>query len=338
MPRSTFGCALVSLMCVVASARAAATPAQGCAGAKLNATGKVVAAMLGCHANAARHGGWGVVNVACVANARANLRSRFARLERRGGCATTRDARAIARMLDSSAGAFVSALRPITTANRCVAKKLRATANKAKAKLLCYGKATRGGSSVDTGCLTNAETQFTAGFAAAEHSSLCVTTQDAYDVETVVDDFVGKVVAALPSDTTATTSTTSTTTSTSTATNPTCAEYGESCRFSVTCCAPYVCEDFLGLSHEASCQTCIDDFDPSSSVIVTGCTKAADCCTAGSKCVIGCPIPYGGFCMPSDACIPPGYPCCAAAGDVCCSGDACPMEGNEAGFCPNPPP
>jgi len=293
-----FGFAFVSLVWVVASARATGTPAQGCAAAKLTATGKVTAAMLGCHANATRHGV--AVDSLCVAKARTKLTSRIASLETRGGCATPGDASSITVILDSNVGAFVTALRPTTTANRCAATKLKATGKKAKAKLRCYGKATRVGGGVDAACLTKAEAQFSAAFAAAEHSPTCLTTHDADDVESTVDDFVGEVVAAIPSDTTTTTSSTSTTTivtapSTTTTTNPTCLGHGElgRCSADFPCCGADVCEVFVcgGSAGGSGCTSCIPDFgEPGGFCYYGGCTKDADCCTAGHRCFV-----CGGF-------------------------------------------
>jgi hypothetical protein len=270
------------LVFVAASSRAAGTPAQQCAGAKLNATGKVAAAMLGCHAKAARHGV--AVDSVCVAKARTKLASGFADLEMRGGCATTGDASGIAVMLDSSVDAFVTALRPTTTADRCAARKLKATGTKANAKLRCHGNAARGGGVVDTACLTKAVVHFTTAFAAAEHSPTCLTTNDEDDVESMVDDFVGEVVAAIPTATTTTSSSTSTTT---TITNPTCVGHGERCPGNPSCCGTDVCAGLLcGGAAASFCSSCVEDFDASPGCIIAGCTKDADCCTAGHMCFV----------------------------------------------------
>jgi hypothetical protein len=201
--RSVSGVALVSLVCLVTASRAASTPAQACAGGKLDAAGKTAAAMLGCHANGARHGG--AVDSACVTKAQTKLTSRFASLEARGGCATVGDAGDIAAILDSSVDALATALRPTTTANRCAATKLKAAGKKAKTKVGCHAKATRKGVAVDPQCLAKAEARFASGFSSAEAHGPCLTTDDAAGIESRVDDLMSQLVAALPSSTTTTT-------------------------------------------------------------------------------------------------------------------------------------
>lgn len=329
-----FGFAVVSSMWVVASARAAGSPAQMCAGAKLNATGKAAAAMLGCHATATRHGRG--VRSACVAKARTKLTSRFAGSDGRGGCATTRDASRIAGILDSSVGAFVTALRPTTAANRCAAMKLKATGNKAKAKLLCYGKAMRGGGSVAADCLAKAEAHFASAFAAAEHSPTCLTTRDADDVESTVDDLVAEVVAAIPSEppTTTPSSTTTVTTGTTTTTTTCLADGTYGCHRGGQCCEPDLCEAtiYLGSAQASFCASCVHDFDTGGN-LTGGCVEDADCCTAGHKC-FHCGG-FAGLCAPAgpDGCALAGFPCCPpefGPPTTCCStGAAC-----ETGACP----
>lgn len=135
----------------------------------------------------------------------------------------------------------------------------------------------------------------------------------------------GGVCSGAPSTTTSSTSTTTTT-------NPTCLEHGERCRGTTPCCGTDVCAGAVcGSEAASSCSSCVPDFDAAAGCITAGCTKDADCCTAGSRCVEECNSSGFGLCMPG--CIPPGYPCCGDEGDVCCSGGACPAEG----FCPNPP-
>ena len=98
----------------------------------------------------------------------------------------------------------------------CAPAKLRAAAKKATMKIACYRKALQSGSSLDASCIARAEDRFLRAFAAAEARGGCVTTDDADEVEAIVDQFVADLVAQLTPSTT-----TSTSTTTSSSTNPT---------------------------------------------------------------------------------------------------------------------
>src|SRR2546428_495518 len=111
------GFAVVLMLFLSGLGRASGTPAQVCAAAKLKTTGNVASAELGCHAKAAKQGA--TVDAACLAKADAKLTSGFAKAEARGGCPSTGDVDDVGAILDSAVSAFVSALRPATTANRC---------------------------------------------------------------------------------------------------------------------------------------------------------------------------------------------------------------------------
>jgi hypothetical protein len=217
--RPAFAAAIASMLFCCSGVGHAGTPAQLCAGSKLKATGKAAGVKLGCHSKAAKQGA--VVDGGCLANADAKLTNAFAKAEARGGCATTGDVGDVDAILDSNVGAFVAALRPTTTADRCAALKLSATGKKARAKLGCYGKAARRGYVVDAGCLAKAEAHFVAVFASAESRGGCLTTSDAGDIEAQVDDLVAHVVAVVPTQPSTTTSTT-TSSSTSTTGTPVC--------------------------------------------------------------------------------------------------------------------
>jgi hypothetical protein len=210
---------LTPLLLCANVAHASGTPAQVCAGAKLKAAGKTAGLKLGCHGKAALHGT--TVDSTCLANATAKLSSAFAKAESRGGCNPTGDVNGVGALIDSSVGAFVAALRPTTSANRCAASKLKATGKKVKTKLRCWAKATGKGVTVDPQCLTKAETRFASAFSSADAHGPCLTTGDAGGIESQVDDLVNDVVAALPSGTATTTTTTTSSTST-TAVAPTC--------------------------------------------------------------------------------------------------------------------
>lgn len=177
-----------------AAARATGTPAQVCAGAKMSAAGKSAGLKLACHAKAAQRGA--TIDATCLARATDQLASSFTKAESRGGCITTGDATGISDMIDSSVDAFVTALRPTASENRCASVKLKATGKKVKTKLGCHGKATRKGSAVDSQCLAKAEALFSSSFAVGEAHGPCLTTGDAGSIEDQVDDLVNDVVAA----------------------------------------------------------------------------------------------------------------------------------------------
>jgi len=101
-----------------------------------------------------------------------------------------------------------------TPGQSCAAAKLKAAARKHQSKVKCYQKALSKGLPVEPACLGKAETKFAEAFARAETRGGCATTNDAGDIELLVDSCVGALVAALP----ATTSTTTTTTTSSTTT------------------------------------------------------------------------------------------------------------------------
>jgi len=208
------GTVAFALLVLSDMAHASGTPGQVCAGAKLKATGKTTGARVACHAKAAAKGV--AADPTCLAKAAAKLADAFEKAETRGGCATTGDADAIGVLVDSSVAAFVAALRPVSTANRCAGTKLKATGKKAQTKLGCHAKATGRGVTVDPACLARAKARFAAAFTKAEARPPCLTTGDAASGETLVDDLVDGAVAGIPSVTTSTTTTTTTTTTTAT--------------------------------------------------------------------------------------------------------------------------
>jgi hypothetical protein len=203
----------------------------------------------------------------------------------------------VAAILDSSVGAFVAELRPTTTANRCGSTKLKATGRKAKAKLGCYGRATRRGVDVDDNCLMRANTRFAATFTAAERSQRCLTTHDAGDVEGKVDDLVDRVVAAVPPE--ATTTTSSTTTSSSTTSTST----------STTSTTLVVCGDGIVEGNE-QCDT--NTCGPTTGCFPAGSPHECQCCTL--------PGEYGRLTGLNEA--------------LCCDGASAEPAGPEAYFCP----
>src|SRR5262245_54734396 len=90
--------------------------ADACTAAKQSAIGKEAAALLDCHAKAAKKGV--AVDSSCLAKANAAYVKAFVKADAAGGCLTTGDA----ADAESSMGAFVddvvAALRPALTASK----------------------------------------------------------------------------------------------------------------------------------------------------------------------------------------------------------------------------
>jgi hypothetical protein len=323
---------------------AAGTPAQVCAGAKLKATAKVAGARVVCHAKAAQKGI--AADGACLTNTHTKLVDAFSKAEAKGGCAIQGDAGTMDALLDSSMGAFVAALRPVSDANRCAAAKLKATGKKSKTKLGCHAKAVKQGGTVDPACLSKAEARFVAAFAKAEARPPCLTTGDSVEVEDLVDDLVDGAVAGSP------------TTTTSTTLGPVCgdgvldpatescdgADFASFCDSGrtgcvppgnpneCTCCLPpgvssqiqYLCCDgqpsFFDVSLQSwTCPTCEGSTFP----------QCGGNCRPGNGCVS---VSEGGedrcVCMSSPP--PPVIPCDGGSGFPTCDG-ACPA-GQQCGY------
>lgn len=80
----------------------------------------------------------------------------------------------------------------------CAASKRKAAAKQLSAKVKCYGTALKKGKEVDASCLSTAESKFNNAFAKAEGKGGCATMSDAGDIESLVDDTLAQLLAALP--------------------------------------------------------------------------------------------------------------------------------------------
>ena len=86
-----------------------------------------------------------------------------------------------------------------TPAEKCAVTKSKAAAKKTVAKLKCWQKAfATGATTADSDCLATAETKFNAAIAKADAAGGCVRSGDAAQIEHVVDQCVGDIVAATP--------------------------------------------------------------------------------------------------------------------------------------------
>jgi hypothetical protein len=194
---------VLGVVLVVASGVDAATsPARRCAVAKLKSAGTTSAALLNCHASAAKRGA--APDAACLAKAHAKLTSAYARAEAKGGCVSSGDAGAITTTIDDAIAAMASALAGGATddGRRCVAVKLKATGKKASSKLGCHARAVSKIVAVDAACLDKAEATFESAFTGADGRYACATEGDAGTIETAhVDPLVAAIVAAVPATT-----------------------------------------------------------------------------------------------------------------------------------------
>src|SRR5262245_51629071 len=79
----------------------------------------------------------------------------------------------------------------------CMKSKLTASGKKTLGKLKCHAKAAGKGETVDTLCLSKAESKFQVAFTKAEAKGGCSTINDASTVEMLVDDCVNAVLSDL---------------------------------------------------------------------------------------------------------------------------------------------
>src|SRR5262249_17111911 len=80
-----------------------------------------------------------------------------------------------------------------TPAEKCVVAKQKAEAKKVASKLKCYEKATQTASVVDSTCLMNAETKFSAAITKAESTGACAAPGDGGLIESTMDTCVNIV-------------------------------------------------------------------------------------------------------------------------------------------------
>jgi hypothetical protein len=104
--------AAVALVALLAATAVAAGPGERCAASKLRAAGQKAKSRFQCHARALLHG---TSPEACLAKTESKLSSAWARIEARGGCATTNDVADVEARVDAFVDDLVAALPPTTT-------------------------------------------------------------------------------------------------------------------------------------------------------------------------------------------------------------------------------
>jgi hypothetical protein len=117
---------------------AASDPAVKCCSGKLRAAASREQQLFRCHANAAVRGV--AVDPACVSAAGDGLERKFQRIEDGDACGGTGDAPIVRADLERIVGGIAEALRPVSTASGCAARKLKAAARLASGTLKASAK------------------------------------------------------------------------------------------------------------------------------------------------------------------------------------------------------
>src|SRR5262249_41914042 len=132
-------------------------------------------------------------------DSRVEYLTEFAAAEAGGSCVTTADSGNVGE----DAARFVTdatrALPPGSTdaAHACAARKLRATANRARSLLACYAASTRQAGPGDDACTATALADYERVFEKVNARGGCASRQDADVVEPLVARYAANAVAAL---------------------------------------------------------------------------------------------------------------------------------------------
>lgn len=173
----------------------AVTPAGRCKAAKLEAAGRLAAAKLQCHEQAARKGT--PPNPSCLAHGVERLAMKFEKSEKRAKarCEVEGDAADSDAATDVLATTGAAVLRPTTTASRCSAGKLKAVRRRVRSSSKVHaGNAARPNGDALAAKLRKSADAFTADFAKVEAKGDCQTTGDAASVAPIVDEFLSALL------------------------------------------------------------------------------------------------------------------------------------------------
>jgi hypothetical protein len=207
MPVFRLGARLVSVLAIAgivlaALPAAAADPAAVCSASKRKAAGKKASAKLKCVAKAVSKNL--PVDPLCMTKAEDKFELAFTKAELKGGCLTVGDAGPIEASVDLCVDQIRVQLGiPGDPASRsiCSSSKLKAAGKKFAGRMTCHAKAALKLRPADSLCLAKTETKFTTAFGKAELKNDCYTLSDAAAVESIVDDCVDDLVAAMPAPT-----------------------------------------------------------------------------------------------------------------------------------------
>jgi hypothetical protein len=129
------------LTVLVTSANAAVPPSAVCRSTKVKTTAKAAAALLGCHAQAAKKGRG--VAAACVTKTTGKLFAAFTKADGKGGCEARRDAPAVGAILQRFAGDLSEILRPPGGPSKCAASELASAGTFVRTVLNLYARDAR---------------------------------------------------------------------------------------------------------------------------------------------------------------------------------------------------
>ena len=170
---SVLAVARVTIVALSVLLGARAALADECAAFKLAASGRYAHDALHCYA--APESGQGRDLAACLRRQERALEGAFARLERRGNCATVGD---VGRMESAFRGASVGLVETLRSAggNQCSSQKLRAAGDEAQHLFFCNAVAVKRGAGygVEPTCVANAQQRLAAAFARSDRTASCV--------------------------------------------------------------------------------------------------------------------------------------------------------------------
>ena len=197
MTRLVVGLSLLVATAVAAPAVAATDPTAQCTAARLKAAGKEIAAVLKCHAKAAKAGA--ALDAACVTKARDKAADKLAKATVAGGCLASLYADAEhADYIAARAAVIGRSLLPGAGDSACQAAKLGAAGKRAQGLLKADAKhAKKPAADKVPAAVAKARAKFADAFAAAELQRDCTTTSDvtavAGDVDALLDALAGRL-------------------------------------------------------------------------------------------------------------------------------------------------
>ncbi len=159
-----------------------------CVVAKRKAMAKRIDADLRCAASAASRGG--SVSPNCLAKAGAKMASAWTKAETKGGCPSTNTLPASVQRAERCAANLAPALdvaRATLPRSSCATIKLQASGRRLQDIVGCHGRALARGLSVDAGCISKAETRFSATMGKGEVRGDCFTIGDTAAIARLID-------------------------------------------------------------------------------------------------------------------------------------------------------
>ena len=167
--------------------------ASVCDSLKLKASGQMAASHYACHAKATKTGA--AADGACLMRAIDKFDTSFAKAESRGECAALGDATGTRATLQQYVDSVVSALRPMSTANRCASTKLAAAGRDAKSTFMCQARRFKRTGVSGADCDAVPRAKLLAQFQNAERKPVpCLTTGDGAPIADSIAELVRCVI------------------------------------------------------------------------------------------------------------------------------------------------